>query len=185
MQPVPRRREEGDWKSIGNRTAWAASVDHMRSTRRGVAVARQAQQPRIDLLRVHLSGPGGRRQRLSVLLLLSRVRRQISKSQTQQQDDRTRDLPRPQTIRQAKPKANAELRHARLSAAVCGAVQPVHAVRCGSRWPGMFGGAGLSPHVPQETADCGNTESAESTTRRRFLARQCELHSCYRIAAHW
>ena len=39
-------------------------------------------------------------------------------------------------------------------------------------------------HVTQETADCGNKESAESATCRRFLARHCKLHTA-RVAAQW
>ena len=39
-------------------------------------------------------------------------------------------------------------------------------------------------HVPHKTAEVGNKRPAESTTCRRLLARQCELHSA-RIAAQW
>ena len=39
-------------------------------------------------------------------------------------------------------------------------------------------------HVPQNTADFGNTESPESASRRRFLALQCALHTAT-LAAQW
>ena len=40
-------------------------------------------------------------------------------------------------------------------------------------------------HVPQKTSDFGNKESAESASRRRFLAWQCELHRARIAAQGW